>query len=73
MWAAVCTGDQCVLVRHERFSEARGYPAIELMEDIALSKILRRRSRPLCLTPPVIISGRRWERRGVCRTMALMW
>jgi len=61
------TGDQCVFVRHDRFSEARGYPAIELMEDIALSKILRRRSRPLCLTPPVTISGRRWR---AARSMA---
>ena len=55
------------------FWRCGGYPPIALMEDIALSQRLRRWSRPLCLTPPVITSGRRWERRGVWRTMALMW
>jgi rSAM/selenodomain-associated transferase 2 len=69
----VCTGDQGIFVHRELFQRIGGYPPIELMEDIALTGMLRRRARPICLARRVITSGRRWERRGVWRTMALMW
>ena len=70
---AVCTGDQAIFVQRARFEGVGGFPPIELMEDVALSKRLRRGSRPLCLRARAITSGRRWEQRGVWRTMALMW
>jgi len=70
---SVCTGDQCLFMRREVFLRIGGYPPIDLMEDIALSKRLRQIARPLVLTPPVTTSGRRWEKRGVWRTMLLMW
>lgn len=69
----VCTGDQCLFVHRALFEAAGGFPAIELMEDIALSKSLRHHGRPLVVPLPVITSGRRWEKRGVWRTIALMW
>jgi rSAM/selenodomain-associated transferase 2 len=69
----VCTGDQSIFVRRDLFARLGGYPAIALMEDIALSKALRRTGRPLCLAAPVVTSGRRWERNGVARTMFFMW
>jgi hypothetical protein len=28
---------------------------------------------PLCLSEPVLTSSRRWETRGVVRTILLMW
>jgi hypothetical protein len=43
------------------------------MEDIALSKRLKRISRPACLRERIVTSGRRWERRGTLRTIVLMW
>ena len=43
------------------------------MEDIALSRRLKFLGRPLCLSQRVITSGRRWEQRGVLRTIVLMW
>ena len=43
------------------------------MEDIAFSGVLRTISPPLCIARPVITSARRWEARGVVRTVALMW
>ena len=33
----------------------------------------RRLARPVCLTERVTTSGRRWEQRGVWRTIVLMW
>ena len=69
----VCTGDQAIFVRRALFTEIGGYPDIPLMEDIALSKALRRRAPPWCLRQRVTTSGRRWEARGVARTILLMW
>jgi len=62
-----------MFVRREAFERAGGFPPLELMEDIALSRSLKRLSRPLCLGVKVVTSGRRWSRRGVLRTVLLMW
>jgi rSAM/selenodomain-associated transferase 2 len=70
---SVCTGDQSIFVRRDLFTRLGGYPPIDLMEDIALSKLLRRHSRPLCIADAALTSARRWEARGVWRTVLLMW
>jgi len=69
----IATGDQAIFVKREVFVAAGGFPAIPLMEDIALCKRLKRVGRPLCLRERVVTSGRRWERHGVLRTIVLMW
>ena len=69
----ICTGDQAIFLRRESFRACGGYPNLALMEDLALSRILKTRSRPLRIAEPVLTSARRWERRGVLRTMLLMW
>ncbi len=69
----IATGDQGIFVRRDAFQAVGGFPAIPLMEDIALSKALKRISRPLCLWERVVTSGRRWEEGGVFATMVLMW
>ena len=72
-WTGIATGDQAMFVRREVFDAVGGFPDIALMEDIALSKILKSISPPLCLKSPVVTSGRRWERHGVLRTILKMW
>lgn len=69
----IATGDQAVFVTRTAFDAAGRFPAIALMEDIALARALKRISPPLCLSARVITSGRRWESRGVVRTILLMW
>jgi rSAM/selenodomain-associated transferase 2 len=69
----IATGDQATFVRRGAFQAVGGFPAIALMEDIALCKQLKRVSRPLCLRERVITSGRRWEKKGVLSTIILMW
>jgi rSAM/selenodomain-associated transferase 2 len=66
----IATGDQAIFVRREAFP---GFPEIPLMEDIAFSRAMRRVGRPACLRSRVATSGRRWESRGVLRTIFLMW
>jgi rSAM/selenodomain-associated transferase 2 len=71
--SGIATGDQAMFVRRNVFAEVGGFPDIALMEDVALSRTLKRISRPLCVSPKVTTSGRRWEQRGVLRTIVLMW
>ncbi len=68
----IATGDQAIFVRREVFGRVGGFPPLELMEDIALSRSLKPVSRPLCLADKAVTSGRRWERHGVLRTVFLM-
>ena len=69
----IATGDQAIFARRDAFEAVGGFPEIPLMEDIALSKRLKRVSPPLCLRERVVTSGRRWERHGTLRTILLMW
>ena len=69
----IATGDQGMFVAHALYDAVGGFPAIPLMEDIALSRRLKASGAPLCLRARVTASGRRWERHGVLRTMLLMW
>ena len=69
----VATGDQAIFVRREAFDAIGGFPEIPLMEDVAISKKLLGRTRPLALEDRVVTSGRRWERHGTMRTIFLMW
>jgi rSAM/selenodomain-associated transferase 2 len=69
----IATGDQAIFVRRGAFQTVGGFPEIPLMEDIALSKRLKRVSRPLCLHERVVTSGRRWDRNGALATILLMW
>ncbi len=71
--SGVATGDQAIFVRRSVFEAVQGYPDQPLMEDIELSRRLRRLARPMCLRARVTTSGRRWETRGVWRTIFLMW
>jgi rSAM/selenodomain-associated transferase 2 len=69
----IATGDQAMFARREDFRAAGGFPDIPLMEDVALSKALKRSGPPACLRERVTTSGRRWERHGTVRTILLMW
>jgi rSAM/selenodomain-associated transferase 2 len=71
--SGVATGDQAIFVRATAFRAAGGFPDIALMEDIALSRRLKRLSAPLRLSLRVETSGRRWDRDGFWPTVLLMW
>ena len=66
----IATGDQAIFVRREAFP---GFPEIALMEDVAFCKRMKRLGPPACRREKALTSGRRWEARGVLRTILLMW
>lgn len=69
----IATGDQAIFMRRIVFERLRGYPDQPLMEDVEMCKRLKTFSRPACVRHCVTTSGRRWETRGVWRTILLMW
>lgn len=69
----IATGDQGIFMTRAAFEAAGGFPAIPLMEDIAMCRALKRQGRPACLRARVATSARRWHRQGVLRTIVLMW
>ena len=72
-WTGIATGDQALFMTRAAFDAVGGFPAQPLMEDIEISKRLLKLSHPACLRARVVTSGRRWETRGVWRTVLLMW
>ncbi|MBT9476550.1 TIGR04283 family arsenosugar biosynthesis glycosyltransferase [Polaromonas sp.] len=72
-WTGIATGDQALFMTRAAFDAVGGFPAQPLMEDIEMSARLLKLSRPACLRARVVTSGRRWETRGVWRTVLLMW
>lgn len=69
----IATGDQAIFVTRAAFLAVGGFPDQPLMEDIELSKRLKRLGGPACLRQRAVTSGRRWETRGPWRTILLMW
>lgn len=69
----ISTGDQALFVRRTTFEALGGFADIALMEDIELSRRLRRAGRLACLRQRVTTSSRKWATEGVARTVLLMW
>ncbi len=70
---AIATGDQGIFISRKLFEKVGGYPDQLLMEDIALCKVLKKYQAPVCLREKLETSSRRWEQRGIIRTILLMW
>jgi len=71
--SGIATGDQGIFVRRTLYDAVGGFPPIPLMEDIALSRALRRHGRPAVIMQRLQSSPRRWEQHGIVRTILLMW
>ncbi len=69
----IATGDQGLFVTRELFAAVGGYPAQALMEDIEICRRLGAIIAGRALDIELQSSGRRWDRDGALRTIALMW
>ena len=72
-WWGVVLGDQALFVSRELLRRVGGYADVPLLEDVELSRRLRRVSRPTLMPGPVMVDARRWKRRGVIRQTLLNW
>ena len=69
----VAGGDQGLFFSRKLFDSLGGFPQIPLMEDVAICKLARQRAAPLIVDSRIVSSSRRWQERGVVRTVLLMW
>ena len=67
------TGDQAIFVHARLFQRLGGFADIPLMEDIELCGRLRKICPPVLGDGVVETSSRRWEQRGIVRTVWQMW
>jgi rSAM/selenodomain-associated transferase 2 len=71
--SGIATGDQALFVSRSAWETVGGFPDIALMEDVALSRSLKRLDFPARVREPAVSSSRRWERHGILKTVWLMW
>lgn len=69
----IATGDQGIFVRKSLFKNVGGFADQPLMEDIHISEKLGKVSAPRCLRSRITTSGRRWQQKGIWKTIFLMW
>lgn len=70
----MATGDQAIFIKRKCYFDCGGFPAYPIMEDIALSKRLKKIAvPPVCLPDKVISSSRKWEVEGILKTITTMW
>ena len=69
----ICTGDQGMFVKRQVFESVGGFPEWPILEDVELSQRLRKVSAPVMIKTSIVTSSRRWETRGVVKTILIMW
>ena len=69
----IATGDQGFFVRKTSFIQVNKFPEIALMEDIVMSRNLKKVGVPYVSKKEIHTSSRKWEREGPIRTIFRMW
>lgn len=69
----ICTGDQGIFLHRSLLDAIGGMPEQPLMEDIELSRRLKRLMKPRCPKIQIGAAGRRWEQGGLLATILRMW
>lgn len=69
----ICTGDQGIFLHRRLLVLIGGMPEQPLMEDIELSRRLKRFCRPTCVPFTLLTSARRWQADGWAKTVWAMW
>lgn len=72
-WSGIATGDQAIFIRRSVFDDLGGFADVPLMEDIELTRRLKRAGSLAALRTRVTTSFRRWEQQGTLRTILHMW
>lgn len=72
-WFRSPLGDQAQFANRTAFEDVGGYPDWPILEDLEFIRRLKRIGRVAILEPPVTTSARRFEDRGITRTILLNW
>lgn len=64
-------GDQGIFVKKDTFLKIGGFPEVPIMEDVLFTKKLRQCGKTVVLAEKILVSARRWEKKGVFKTALL--
>lgn len=64
-------GDQGIFLRKSAFQVVGGFPEWPLLEDVEITRRLRRLGKIITVDAPALTSSRRWQSRGLLKTFAL--
>ena len=64
-------GDQGIFVKKDTFFEIGGFPEVPIMEDVLFTRKLRKWGQTVVLPDKIMVSARRWEHKGIIKTMLL--
>lgn len=71
--ARIFYGDGGIFIRRAHFNQIGGFPDIPIMEEVGLSRKLRRCGEVTLVEPGIHISARRWQKNGILRTTLTNW
>ncbi|MBI1819771.1 MAG: TIGR04283 family arsenosugar biosynthesis glycosyltransferase [Nitrospirae bacterium] len=66
-------GDQGIFITRSAFEKMGGFPDIPLMEDVELSKKMKRAGKIVLLKEKIAASPRRWKKEGIFLTTLKNW
>lgn len=64
-------GDQGIFVRKDVFLKLGGFPEVPIMEDVIFTRRLRRYGKTIVMPDKIIVSPRRWQKKGIINTALL--
>ena len=70
---SIMYGDQGIFMKRTIFDQIGGYAEIPLMEDIDISKKLKKTGKLALISPPIKSSPRRWLKEGALHTTLRDW
>jgi len=71
--SGIASADQAIFVQRETFFRVGGFADIPVMDDVDISRRLRKISPPICVTSRVTVPARRFDREGFWTTLRMMW
>ena len=72
-WRGLLYGDQAIFVSRRLFELVDGFPNEPLMEDLMLSRKLKKVCTPVILPGPAHVDARRWQSNGPLRQSIHNW
>lgn len=64
-------GDQGIFVKKDVFDRIGGFPEVAIMEDVLFTQQLRKIGKTVILPDKIIVSPRRWEKKGIILTILI--
>jgi rSAM/selenodomain-associated transferase 2 len=71
---SIATGDQAIFAKRDIYKKnVTQLETLPIMEDIYLSKQLKKSGKPIAIKDAVLTSSRYWRKNGILKSIIMMW